>query len=68
MHINFFEDLRGYAASHNIGGQRTSYQASRCDNGVFTDGDAFEHGDSDTQPDSLIDFPSALGSVLSAPV
>ena len=49
------DDFRGHAAGHNIGGQRTSHNTSRGDQGVFTDGDALEHSDIDTQPDTLLD-------------
>ena len=50
------DDLRGHAAGHNIGGQRTSHNTSRGDQGVFADGDTLEHGDIDTQPDTLLDY------------
>jgi len=52
--IYSLKDLRGHAAGHNIGGQRTNHHTSRGDQGVFPDGDALEHRDIDTQPGALL--------------
>lgn len=60
--IDLFNDFRGHAAGHNIGGQGTSYQTSCSDKGVFTDGNALEHSDIDAQSDTLLDYYRHIGT------